>query len=78
MRGPDEQTQHMFSYLSPEQRVPADHPLRAIRALKQQRPRMSDVWYARQIAKQAVAAGCHASTIRKHMTGRPGTGARRR
>ncbi|MDE0830935.1 MAG: IS5 family transposase [Vicinamibacterales bacterium] len=33
MRGPDEQTPHMFSYLSPEQRVPADHPLRAIRAL---------------------------------------------
>jgi hypothetical protein len=33
MRGPDEQTQHMFRYLSPEQRVPADHPLRAIRAL---------------------------------------------
>ena len=33
MRGPDEQTHHMFSYLSPEQRVPADHPLRAIRAL---------------------------------------------
>ena len=33
MRGPDEQTQHMFSYLSPEQRVSADHPLRAIRAL---------------------------------------------
>ena len=28
---------------------------------------MSDVWYARQIAKQAVAAGCHVSTIRKHM-----------
>ena len=33
MRGPDEQTQHTFTYLSPEQRVPADHPLRAIRAL---------------------------------------------
>ena len=33
MRGPDEQTQHIFSYLSPGQRVPADHPLRAIRAL---------------------------------------------
>jgi hypothetical protein len=33
MRGHDEQTQHMFSYLSPEQRVPADHPLRAVRAL---------------------------------------------
>ncbi len=43
----------------------------AYRALKQRRPQMSDLWYAGQIAKQAVAAGCHASTIRKHMTGRP-------
>ena len=33
MRGHDEQTTRMFSYLSPEQRVPADHPLRAVRAL---------------------------------------------
>ena len=33
MRGHDEPTAHMFSYLSPEQRVPADHPLRAGRAL---------------------------------------------
>ena len=33
MRGHDEQTTHMFSYLSPAQRVPADHPLRAVRAL---------------------------------------------
>jgi len=33
MRGPDDQTNDMFSYLSPEQRVRADHPLRAIRAM---------------------------------------------
>ena len=33
MRGYDEQTTHMFNYLSPEQRVPADPPLRAVRAL---------------------------------------------
>jgi hypothetical protein len=33
MRGPDEQTNHTFSYLSPEQRGRADHPLRAIRAM---------------------------------------------
>jgi transposase len=33
MRGHDEQTGHVFSYLSPEQRVPADHPLRAIRTM---------------------------------------------
>jgi transposase len=31
MRGPDHQQSAMFSYLSPEQRVPANHPLRAIR-----------------------------------------------
>jgi transposase len=33
MRGPDEQMAHLFSYVSPEQRVPADHPLRAIRQM---------------------------------------------
>src|SRR5436190_13482171 len=33
MRGPDDQTSDMFSYLSPEQRVHADHPLRAIRRM---------------------------------------------
>jgi transposase len=33
MRGSDEQTKDMFSYVSPEQRVRADHPLRAIRRM---------------------------------------------
>jgi transposase len=33
MRGDDPQASHMFSYISPEQRVPADHPLRVIRRL---------------------------------------------
>lgn len=33
MRGTDDQQGHMFSYLSPEQRVRKDHPLRAVRAL---------------------------------------------
>src|ERR1700722_10352954 len=31
MRGSDLQQSAMFSYLSPEQRVPLDHPLRPIR-----------------------------------------------
>ena len=44
MRGPDEQTSDMFSYLSPEQRVRPDHPLRAIR-------RMTD-----EVLRDAVAA----------------------
>ena len=33
MRGTDRQQPNMFSYLSPEQRVPEDHPLRPIRVM---------------------------------------------
>src|SRR6516162_5571646 len=33
MRGPDQQQDHIFSYVSPEQRVRKDHPLRPIRAM---------------------------------------------
>ncbi len=33
MRGDDEQQLGVFSYVSPEQRVPTDHPLRALRAM---------------------------------------------
>src|SRR4051794_16185665 len=33
MRGPDTQQSSMFSYLSPEERVPANHPLRRIRPM---------------------------------------------
>jgi transposase len=33
MRGEDTQQSIMFSYLSPEERVPADHPLRPIRSI---------------------------------------------
>src|ERR1700751_2141063 len=33
MRGDDQQQAGVFSFISPEQRVPADHPLRTIRML---------------------------------------------
>src|SRR5579864_3722356 len=33
MRGKDEQQLDVFSYVSPEQRVPPDHPLRPVRAM---------------------------------------------
>ncbi len=33
MRGKDEQQLDVFSYLSPEQRVPQDHPLRLLRVM---------------------------------------------
>jgi transposase len=51
MRGDDQQQNHIFSYLSPEERVRKDHPLRAIRTmvdevLTQLSPRF-DTMYAR-------------------------------
>jgi len=33
MRGNDQQQGHVFSYISPEQRVRKDHPLRPIRTM---------------------------------------------
>src|SRR5256885_3004689 len=36
MRGDDRQTGWMFSYVSPEERVPPDHPLRAIRRMTEE------------------------------------------
>ncbi len=36
MRGQDHQTDELFSYVSCDARVPAEHPLRAIRAITDQ------------------------------------------
>jgi hypothetical protein len=33
MRGKDEQQLRAFSYVSPEQRIPQDHPLRSLRTM---------------------------------------------
>ena len=51
MRGKDEQQLDVFSYVSPEQRVPQDHPLRPLRvmtdeALRELQPRFHKL-YAR-------------------------------
>jgi len=58
MRGDDQQQNHIFSYLSPEERVRKDHPLRAIRAmvdevLDQLSPRF-DAMYAR-VGRPSIA-----------------------
>jgi transposase len=49
MRGKDEQQLDVFSYISPEQRVPQDHPLRPLRAmtdeaLQQLQPRFNRLY----------------------------------
>ncbi|MFZ0935170.1 MAG: IS5 family transposase [Bryobacteraceae bacterium] len=42
MRGNDEQQGAVFSYLNPEERIPADHPLRRIRAMMDRA--LQDLW----------------------------------
>ena len=51
MRGQDRQQSSMFSYLSPEQRVRKDHPLRTIRAMAE------IVQYAKNEEARKIALG---------------------
>jgi transposase len=49
MRGEDNKQEGMFSYVSPERRVPADHPLRPVRKmvdgiLKQMSPQFAKLY----------------------------------
>src|SRR6201988_1693052 len=58
MRGTDQQQSHIFSYLSPEERVRKDHPLRAVRSmvdevLQQLSPRF-DAMYAK-VGRPSIA-----------------------
>jgi transposase len=58
MRGADEKQEAMFSYISPDQRVPSDHPLRPIRAmvdgvLREMSPRFARL-YAR-VGRPSIA-----------------------
>ena len=64
MRGNDEQQLDVFSYISPEERVPQDHPLRPLRvmtdeALQQLQPRFNNLyrqdWTAVDCAGEVVA-----------------------
>jgi len=59
-RGTDQQQGHVFSYISPEQRVRKDHPLRPIRAmvdkvLKQLSPEFTDVFQSGSTVDSAGA-----------------------
>ena len=51
MRGADQQQNHIFSYLSPEERVRKDHPLRVVRVMVdevlKQLSRRFDAMYAK-------------------------------
>ena len=66
MRGDDQQTGWMFSYVSPEERVPADHPLRAIRQmtdaiferLSPRFDRLYSTWAGRRFRRRSCCARC--------------------
>ena len=51
MRGEDQKQDAMFSYVAPEKRVPADHPLRPIRARVEQVLQEMAPRFARRYAK---------------------------
>src|SRR5438552_18611551 len=82
MRGDDQQQNHIFSYLSPEERVRKDHPLRAIWVMVdevlQQLSRRFDAMYAK-VGRPSIAPEkprrCslpESDILRPHR--RPGTG----
>jgi transposase len=52
MRGTDDQQNQMFSYLSPEQRVRKDHPLRAIRTMVDEVLRSLSPQFSRMYARE--------------------------
>src|ERR1035441_5407289 len=52
MRGNDEKQEAMFSYRSLEERIPADHPLRAIRSMVDAALRELDVHFAALYARR--------------------------
>jgi hypothetical protein len=51
MRRQDYKQSDMFSYLSPEQRVRKDHPLRAIRTMADQALNNMSEWFGAMYAK---------------------------
>jgi hypothetical protein len=66
MRGKDDQQLDVFSYISPEQRVPQEHPLRSLRvmtdeALRRLQPRFNTLYAktGRPISKAMYQVFCH-------------------
>ena len=51
MRGTDQQQNHVFSYISPEQRVRKDHPLRPIRTMVDEIPKQLSPQFSKMYAK---------------------------
>jgi transposase len=60
MRGDDNQQDGVFSYVSPEKRVPADHPLRPLgkmvdEILKEMSPKFAELYS--EVGRPSIAPG---------------------
>ena len=68
MRGTDYQNDKLFSYVRPDSRVPADHPLRTIRrvtdtALTALSPKFAALYSAIGRPSAITAIGCSPATL---------------
>ena len=72
MRGEDQRSEGFFSYVRLEQRVAADHPLRAIRdlvdAALKELSRDFDKLYSRMAGRRSRRSGCCERCCCKHST----------
>jgi len=77
MRGKDEQQLGVFSYLSPEQRVPQDHPLRALRVMTDEALRELQPRFHKLYAKTGAAVDCAGEFVASAAAASPVLGAQR-
>jgi hypothetical protein len=73
MRGDDQQQAAMWSYISPEQRVPADHPLRLLRtmvdeamACRRSSPNCTRRWAGHRLRRRRCSAVWDATVFTKN------------
>ena len=65
MRGPDDRSEGLFSYVSCEARVPQGHPLRAIRAIVDEALETLPLPQRRRLQLQARPAAAVAAATRR-------------
>jgi hypothetical protein len=63
MRGLDNQQGHVFSTLSPEQRVRKDHPPRAVRAMTDEILRDLSALFDQHVCANMSAVGCSGKAL---------------
>ena len=74
MRGDDDLQEGMFSYISPEKRVPADHPLRPIRKmvdeiLKEMSPKFREAVLRRRAPVDCPGAAVEVAAVADFLFG---------